>query len=324
MSDTDRRHLTDGPDPTEVEDAEHVELPEAVTPILETPAAAPESTELDDGVTVTSGYGITFWMAVFWLVLVFIAGGFSAFIPTADPNAIDIPNKLADPLSSGHLLGTDGLGRDILARIIDGARVSLTVSITAVAVGVAVGGMLGVVAGYVRGAFDMAFVAGINIMLAFPGIVLLLALVSVLEQNLVNISLVIGVLSIPIYARVARANSLAVSERDYVMVAQTLGAKRRRILFKEILPVVILPLMAFALTALGVVIVAEGTLAFLGLSVEPPAATWGSMIAEGRRHDETHLHVVFIPSIVMFLTVLSFNFVGEAMRARFADLDAQV
>ena len=323
MSDIDHRHLTDGPDATEVETAETVQLPPAVSPILETPAATPEATE-DDGISRRKRQGITFWLAVAWLVIIFIAGVFSAFLPTADPNAIDIPNKLASPFTSGHILGTDGLGRDILARLVDGARVSLTVSLTAVAVGMLVGGLFGVIAGYVRGWFDTLFVAGINVMLAFPAIVLLLALVSVLEQSLVNISLVIGVLSIPIYARVARANALAVAERDYVMVAQTLGAKRRRILFKEIIPVVILPLLAFALTALGVVIVAEGTLAFLGLSVQPPAATWGSMIAEGRRHDQTHLHVVFIPSIVMFLTVLSFNFVGEAMRVRFADLDSKL
>lgn len=270
------------------------------------------------------GVGITFWLAVGWLVMIFVAGAFSAFIPTPDPNAIDIPGKLTDPFSSGHLLGTDGLGRDIVARLVDGARVSLTVSLTAVGVGLVVGGLFGTIAGYVRGVFDGLFVAGINVMLAFPAIVLLLALVSVLEQSLMNISLIIGVLSIPIYARVARANSLAVSERDYVLAARTVGATRVRILLREILPVVLIPLMAFALTALGVVIVAEGTLAFLGLSVEPPAATWGSMIAEGRRHDQTHLHVVLIPSLVMFLTVLSFNFVGEALRSRYADLEAKV
>ncbi len=280
--------------------------------------------EVDDGRALRKPLGMTFWLAVAWLAVLGVAGAFSAFIPTADPNAIDIPAKLADPLSAGHPLGTDGLGRDILARLVDGARVSLTVSLTAVAVGMVVGGLLGTIAGYVRGAFDVLFVAGINVMLAFPAIVLLLALVSVLEQNLVNISLVIGVLSIPVYARVARANALAVAEREYVVAAEAIGATRVRILLREILPVVVMPLLAFALTALGVVIVAEGTLAFLGLSVEPPAATWGSMIAEGRRHDETHLHVVLVPSLVMFLTVLSFNFVGEALRARFADLDAKV
>lgn len=300
-------------------------LLEDVADIERTARSAPtDDPAEDDGRSKRRPLGITFWLAVAWIVVVGIAGLFSGFLPTLDPNEIDIPAKLAGPFSEGHVLGTDGLGRDILARLVDGARVSLTVSLTAVAVGMLVGGLLGTIAGFVRGVFDVFFVAGINVMLAFPGIVLLLALVSVLEQSLVNISLVIGVLSIPIYARVARANALAVSERDYVLAARAVGATQRRILFREILPVVLMPLLAFALTALGVVIVAEGTLAFLGLSVEPPAATWGSMIAEGRRHDETHLHPVIIPSLVLFLTVLSFNFVGEALRARFADLDAKV
>lgn len=309
-------------------DVDHQRNPDEATddePLLATPAPVllADLSEDDEGVD-RPGFGVSFWLAVAWLAAVFVAGAFSGLLPTADPNAIDIPAKLADPLSEGHVLGTDGLGRDIFARLVDGARVSLSVSLTAVAVGMVVGGLLGTIAGYVRGAFDGLFVAGINIMLAFPGIVLLLALVSVLEQSLMNISLVIGVLAIPIYARVARANSLAVSERDFVLAAQAIGASRTRILLREIVPVVVMPLMAFALTALGVVIVAEGTLAFLGLSVEPPAATWGSMIAEGRRHDQTHLHVVLIPSLVMFLTVLSFNFVGEALRARFADLGSKV
>ncbi len=307
-------------------DATHTEATDTEAPVTVEPAPIllADVTETDDGVTAPDRLGATFWLALAWIATVCVAGAFAAFLPTADPNAIDIPSKLADPFSPGHPLGTDGLGRDILARLVAGARVSLTVSLTAVGVGVLVGGLFGTIAGYVRGAFDVIFVSAINIMLAFPGIVLLLALVSVLEQNLVNISLVIGVLSIPIYSRVARATSLAVSERDFVLAAQTLGATRMRILFKEIIPVVIMPLLAFALTALGVVIVAEGTLAFLGLSVEPPAATWGSMIAEGRRHDQTHLHVVLLPSLVMFLTVLSFNFVGEALRSRYADLDAKV
>lgn len=317
MADVDHR-------PTEPTDADDV-TPVTVEPapmLLASTAAVDD--DPDDGIPPAEHLGITFWLAVVWLTIVSVAALFSGFLPTPDPNVIDIPNKLADPFSPGHLLGTDGLGRDILSRLVDGARVSLTVSLTAVCVGVVVGGLFGTIAGFVRGAFDALFVAAINVMLAFPAIVLLLALVSVLEQNLVNISLVIGVLSVPIYSRVARANSLAVAERDYVLSARTLGATRMRILFKEIIPVVFVPLLAFALTALGVVIVAEGTLAFLGLSVEPPASTWGSMIAEGRRHDETHLHVVLLPSLVMFLTVLSFNFVGEALRVRFADLEAKV
>lgn len=292
---------------------------------------APEGTSVEPSDDASSNAwerprmgGVATWLAAGWLVIVFVAGGFASRLPTADPNAIDVVNKLAPPMTDGYPLGTDGLGRDILARLIDGARVSLAVSLTAVAVGVGVGGLFGAIAGHVRGWFDSLFVAAVNVMLAFPAIVLLLALVSVLDQSLVNISLVVGLLSVPIYARVARANSLAVSERDYVAVAHVIGASRLRILFREVMPFVLPPVMAFALTAIGVVIVAEGTLAFLGLSVKPPAATWGSMIAEGRRHDETHLHVVLIPSLVMFLTVLSFNFLGETVRTRLAPVESKI
>lgn len=268
--------------------------------------------------------GVGFWLGVAWLAAVLIAAMGSSWLPTADPNKIDIPNKLAGPFTSGYLLGADGLGRDIFARLVAGARVSLTVSLTAVSVGTVVGGALGVIAGYVRGPIDVALTATTSILLAFPGLVLLLGLVAFVGQSLTAISVVIGFLSIPIYARVARANTLSIVEREYVLAARALGAKSVRILIREVVPVVVLPLLAFGLTAIGVVIVLEGSLAFLGLSVEPPAATWGSMIAEGKRHLETTVHVALIPSAVMFLTVLSFNVVGDKLRSRLSGSTSRI
>lgn len=270
------------------------------------------------------GFGLPFWLAAGWLALVVGAALWSLWLPTKDPNALDLPNKLVGPFSDGALLGTDGLGRDMLARVMAGARVSLTVGVGAVAVGLVVGGMIGVIAGYARGSVDTLVVAGIDVMLAFPSIVVLLALASVLDQSVMNITVVVGVLSIPIYARVARANTLMVAGREYVMAARTLGARPMRIVLREIVPAVFPPLAAFALTAVGIVIIAEGTLAFLGLSVKPPAATWGSMIAEGRQFDETNPHVVMVPSLVLFLTVLAFNFVGEEVRKRVSGREAAV
>jgi peptide/nickel transport system permease protein len=147
--------------------------------------------------------------------------------------------------------------------------------------------------------------------------VLLLALVAFVGQSLLAITLVVGFLSVPTYARVARATTLAVAQRDYVLAARALGATDRRIVVGEILPNVILPLAAFGLVALGVVIVLEGSLAFLNLSVKAPDPTWGSMIAEGRRHLDRTTHLALVPSVVMFLTVLAVNFVGDALRSRF-------
>jgi peptide/nickel transport system permease protein len=259
------------------------------------------------------GRGIAFWLAVGWLVVVVICAAFADRLPVADelrPNVID---KLSTP-SLEYPLGTDGLGRDTLARLVHGARVSVVVSLSAVGIGMFVGGTLGMVAGYVRGWFETLLMAVVNVILAFPGLVLLLVLLAYVGQSLGVISVVIGILSIPIYARVARANTLAIAQREFVLAAHTMGANRLRILFREIAPNVIMPVLAFGLVAMGVIIVLEGALAFLGLSVEAPTPTWGGMIAEGKRHLSSHPHVALIPSAAMLLTVLSLNYVGDILR----------
>jgi peptide/nickel transport system permease protein len=263
-----------------------------------------------------SKQGVLFWAAVAWLAVVAFSAVFATVLPIPDPNAQVIMERLAPP-SLEHPLGTDGLGREALSRLVHGARVSLVVSLTAVGVGMFVGGTLGMIAGYTRGAFDTLLMAVVNVILAFPGLVLLLVLLAYMGQSLSVISLVIGFLSIPVYARVARANTLALAQREFVLAAHTMGASKPRILFREIAPNVILPVAAFGLVAMGVIIVLEGTLAFLGLSVEAPASTWGAMIAEGKRHLHSSPHVALIPSAAMFLTVLSLNFVGDTFRRRF-------
>ncbi|TYP90507.1 ABC transporter permease [Blastococcus xanthinilyticus] len=261
--------------------------------------------------------GVLFYSCLAWLVLVVVVAITAPWLPIPGPDAIDIPNRQAPPFTAGHLLGTDGLGRDIASRLAYGARVSLIISIAAVVTGIVVGGTLGMVVGYFRGRIETVVMAAVDVILAFPALVLLLALVAFVGQSLTAITAVIAFVSIPFYARVARATTLAVSQREYVLAAGLLGARTRRILFREIMPNVILPVAAFGLIALGVVIVLEGSLAFLGLSVQAPAATWGSMIAEGRRYLDSDAHIALIPSVVMFLTVLSLNFVGDVLRSRF-------
>lgn len=268
--------------------------------------------------------GPAFWVAVAWLGSVAVAALFATILPVQDPNAIDIPNKLAGPFTEGHLMGTDGLGRDLLARAVHGARISMIVSLSAVGIGVFIGGGLGVIGGYFRGMFDGILVAATSILLAFPGLVLLLGMVAFVGQNLQAICFVIGFLSIPIYFRVARANTMSVSGREFVIASKALGARHLRVLRREVVPVVALPLIAFALIAVGVVIVLEGSLAFLGLSVEPPASTWGAMIAEGRRHLPITAWTALFPSLVMFFTVLSFNYVGDVLRSRFAVIESKI
>ena len=191
------------------------------------------------------------------------------------------------------------------------ARVSLVVSVSAVTIGMVVGGTIGTAVGFLRGRTERVVMAGVDVMAAFPGLVLLLAFVG---RSLTVISLVIGLLSIPIYARVARANTLAVAQREFVHAAHTMGARRSRILFREIVPNIVLPVAAFALVAMGLVIVIEGSLALLGLSIEPPDPTWGGMIAASKPHLDSAPHTALVPSAAMFLTVLSLNFVGDTLR----------
>jgi peptide/nickel transport system permease protein len=263
------------------------------------------------------GKGALFWTALVWLGVVALAAVAAPWLPLPDPNELRISDKLLPPLSPGHLLGTDGLGRDILSRLAYGARVSLLISVSAVTIGMLVGGLLGMLVGFFRGRAETAVMALVDIILAFPGLVLLLALVAFVGQSLLAITLVVGFTSVPIYARVARANTLAVAQREFVLAARAMGARSRRILFREVLPNVILPVAAFGLVTLGVVIVLEGALAFLGLSVAPPDATWGSMIAEGKGYLTQTVNVALIPSVAMFFTVLSLNLVGDTLRSQF-------
>jgi len=252
-----------------------------------------------------------------WIGVVVFGAVFANFLPLADPNALDVSGRLGGPGSPGHLLGADGLGRDILSRIVFGSRVSLVVSLASVSIGMTVGGTLGMVVGYFRGKLEAFVMAGVNVLLAFPALILLLALVAFVGQSLIAITLVIGFVSIPIYTRVARATTLGIAQREFVLAARAMGARHHRIIVREILPNVVLPVLAFGLVAVGALIVLEGALAFLGLSVQPPTPTWGSMIAEGKRHLSRTAHVAFVPSTVMFLTVLSVNFVGDSLRRRF-------
>lgn len=219
--------------------------------------------------------------------------------------------------STAHWFGTDVLGRDTFARVLAGGWVSLTVALTAVAFGVLVGGLIGSFAGYVRGRRETAIMSVIDVILAFPPLILLLALVSIYEKrSLFVISLVIGVLSIPAYTRIARANSLALSNREFVHAAQAIGTRKRAILFREIIPNVLPALLAYALVAAAGVIVVEGTLSFLGLSVQLPTPTWGNMINEGRSEVKQTILPVFWPSLFLTLTVLSLNQIGDWLQSR--------
>ena len=258
--------------------------------------------------------GALFVCAAAWIVLIGLAAIFADLLPLHDPNNMDFLGKRALPDAS-HWLGNDQLGRDEFSRLIYGARISLTVGLLAPVIGVLVGGCLGMLAGYFRGPLETITVGGVDVLLAFPPLVFALAVTTYLGQSVLNLTLVIGILGIPAFTRVSRAVTLSLTEREFVVAARALGATHARILLREILPNVALPLMAFFLLGVAVTIVVEGALSFLGLGVPPPAPSWGSMIGEGRESLDLAPWLAFLPATVMFLTVLSFNVVGDSLRA---------
>jgi len=250
------------------------------------------------------------------LLLIVIAMAVSAgWLYPRDPLAL-AGRPLIWPFSNPRfLLGTDNSGRDIAAQIFYGARISLVVGICAPIIGLVLGGALGMLAGYFRGRFESLVVGSMDVLLAFPPLILALAVTAYLGQSITNLTFILGVLTVPAFMRVARAATLTLARREFVIAAQALGATHARILLRELLPNVMLPLLAFFLLIVAVIIVAEGALSFLGLGVPPPISSWGSMIGEGRQSLEMAPRLAFIPAIAMFLTVLSFNLVGDTLRA---------
>lgn len=260
------------------------------------------------------GPGTLFACALAWIVLIVLAALLADLLPIPSPNDMDMFDRRAPP-GGAHLLGTDNLGRDMLSRLIHGARISLTVGLLAPLIAVVIGGSLGMLAGYFRGRFEALTTGGADVLLAFPPLVFALAVTAYLGQSMQNMTLVLGVLGIPAFTRVARAVTLSLSEREFVVAARTLGATHARILTRELLPNVAVPLLAFFLLGVAVTIVAEGALSFLGLGVPPPAPSWGSMIGEGRESLELAPWLAFLPAGIMFITVLAFNLVGDTLRA---------
>lgn len=279
-----------------------------------------------DDLPKRKGWGIGFWASVVWLVLVFGLTILAPVLPfVEEPGAF--PDFSVDPgagPSGSHWFGVNDNGDDLFSQVVNGGRVSLLIAFSVVILGFLSGGVVGMIAGFFRGRVDRVISAVVDIMLAFPALVLALAMIAIfasdgnkVRPNMPVVILSLSILSIAPLARITRGVTLAFSEREFVTAARTLGAKNSRILRREILPNVIPPMAVFSLVVVAVVIVAEGALAFLGLSVSSPAATWGKLIDVGRRQMEDSPHLVFFPSMVMFLTVLALNYIGDVLQSRF-------
>ena len=253
------------------------------------------------------------WLCLTWLACLAIAAAAAGVLPLSDPAATDIANRLSAP-SANFWLGTDQLGRDLFARVVYGGRVSLTVAFSTALIGALFGTLFGLLAGYFRGRTEMLLMGAADIGLAFPGIILILLVAAYAGANLLNLILVISVLSVPFYMRVARAITLTFAQREFVLAARVLGASHLRIMARELLPNVALPVAVVAVIGMSRIIVLEGILSFLGLSVPPPTPSWGNMIAAGVSELAFHPYVSFIPSAVMVITIFALNSVGNALR----------
>jgi len=294
--------------------------PDAVTTRVGAIESGPE------GESSKKKLGFAAWLAIGWILLLAGSVILAPWLPIANPNELGgIDKQLVAPFTHGSILGTDANTRDVLSRTIWGARASLTIGVGAVVIGFLVGGTLGVLGGFFRGAISTAINYFLDIFLAFPQLLLALFLVSVFQnadwggikgRTAPVIALALGIVAIPILARIARASTLTWAEREFVIAARAQGAKSGRIIRREILPNVLPAMYSIALLSIAVAIITEAGLAVIGIGVALPTSSWGNIIFEGRGNLAEAPWLIYIPSGAIFFTVLSLNYLGDVLRAR--------
>ena len=252
---------------------------------------------------------------IFILILVLMAI-FADFIAPYGMKEQNLSNALQFP-SSSHWLGTDDLGRDVLSRIIYGTRISLTVGVSAVAFALIIGGTLGILAGYYQGKLDTLIMRFVDILLSIPSILLAIAIVASLGSSLRNLIIAIGIANIPVFARVIRSGFISISEQEFIEASKALGASDVRLIFKHILPNIMSPIIVQSSTGIATAILSAVGLGFIGLGLEASVAEWGTMLNSGRGYIRTHYYLTFYPGLIIMLTVLSFNLLGDGLRDAF-------
>jgi peptide/nickel transport system permease protein len=245
-------------------------------------------------------------------VIAFVAV-FAPLLAPADPLAQDYNALLKGP-SAAHPLGTDQVGRDLLSRIMYGARISMIVGVISVGVAIAIGLPLGLLSGYARGIADEVIMRVMDALIAFPSLILAMAIVAVLKPSLFNVMIAIGITSVPLYARLMRSQVLSLRERDFVGAARALGATDARIMMRHILPNSLSPIIVQGTLGLGFAVLAEAGLGYLGVGVQPPTPTWGSILNQGSALLEKAPWLSIFPGLAIFILVLAFNLLGDALR----------
>ena len=261
------------------------------------------------------------WGVAAAVVMLAIVGSavLAPWVSPHDPLAVDIRHRLIPPAwmeggTTQHLLGTDQVGRDLLARVIYGGRVSLAVGVFAVLISATLGVLLGLAAGYFGSRTDALIMTLLNVMLSFPFVLLALAVIAVLGPSLVNMIFVLGVADWPLYARVIRAETLAIREREFITAGRALGMSHARIMFGQILPNLVSLIVVIATLQVARVIILESFLSFLGLGIQPPTPAWGNMLGDGRVYMLNSWWIAAFPGLAIFVTTLAINLMGNALR----------
>jgi len=253
-------------------------------------------------------------MSALLLGLLFLVALLSPVISPHDPLAVSPDNSYLPPLSRGHILGTDELGRDLLSRILWGARVSLPVALVAVAVGLVGGGTIGMLSGYAGGAVDLLLMRLMDALLAFPGLILAIALVAALGPGLRNAMIAIGIVAVPVYARLVRAVVLQLKPMEFIVATRSIGATPLRLVLRHLVPNLVNPIIVQVSLSAGFAILAEATLSFLGLGAQLPTPDWGQMINTGAAFLTNDPWLAIVPGAAISVTVYSFNLLGDALR----------
>ena len=248
------------------------------------------------------------------LLLAVAAAVLAPNLPLADPDIVDTPNRLRPPLTDGHPLGTDEFGRDLLSRLVWGARVSLLAGVGTAALAMLVGVLLGVLGGYYTGWVEAIVMRLTDVLMAFPYILLAIAIVAGLGPGLRNAMVAIAIVGFPLYTRLVRGVVLSVKQLEFVEAARALGSADRTILVRHVVPQFVSPVLVTFSLDVGAKILATAGLSFLGLGTQPPTADWGSMLATGRQFVILSPHVALLPGLAIFAIVLALNVVGDALR----------
>jgi peptide/nickel transport system permease protein len=289
-----------------------------------TTLATPATTAVVDELEVTTRPRrklppLSLILSVLWLGGLTFTATFADYLPFVRTyqQQVAYARRYAVGPGADFWFGSDKLGRDVFARCVYGARVSILIAVTSIIVGIVIGGLLGLIAGYFKGRSDRGISILTDVLLAFPALVLALVLIERLDRGVWQVILVLSILSIAPLARIVRAQTLTVSQREYVLAARSIGAKNGRVILREILPNVVPAMISVAFTGIAVLLIAEGSLAFLGYSVKPPQPTWGYMINESRPDLDDAWWATLMPCFMLFVTVLAFNVIGDRVARRF-------